>query len=209
MKRILPALAVLLAGCGSLPAERSIRIDLPAAAAAQPLAGKNLSLRLLRLDAEGVLQERNLAYVEAGAPTEVRQAATITWESSPDVAAAAYLSAALRGAGAGVIAVETPGTPAFNLSGTVQRFELVGGGNTGMAVVAMDIRVDDLKFQPWLNASYCAAVPGRDRSVAAVQVAFTAALAEVTSHLISDLAARAGGGAMPPFVPRGSRLGTC
>jgi ABC-type uncharacterized transport system auxiliary subunit len=185
-----------LAACGSLPAERSIRIDPPAAATAQTLSGH--ALRLSRLEARGALQERNLAYVEPDAPTEVRQAASIVWEEPPESAAASFLAVALRGAGANVIAVGAAGTPPYTLSGIVQRFELVGSGGTGTAVVALDVTVTDVKSaQPWLNASYCSAVPARDRSLKAVQVAFDAALSDVAGHLIQDMTARAAGGPPP------------
>jgi len=210
MRRSFILLAFLAAGCGQLPAERSIRIDLPAPPAAHPLADAGLTLRLLRFTASGdPLQQRNLAYVEADAPTDIRQAATIVWEEPPEVESSAYLGAALTGAGASVIANGIPGMPNYVLSGIVQRFELMGGA-TGTAVVSLDIAVSDAKTgAAWLTTSYCASAVTADRSLPAVQRAFQAAMAEIAGHLVADMAARHGGGAIAPPVPHGSRLASC
>lgn len=210
MRRSPLLLVVLLAaGCGHLPAERSIRIDLPAPPAARPLTAAGMTLRLLRFTASGPLQERNLLYVESDAPTEVRQAASITWEASPESASSAYLGAALTGAGASVIANGVPGVPNYVLSGVVQRFDLMGGA-TGTAVVALDVAISDAKSgTTWLAASYCAQSATPDRSLPAVQRAFQAALAQIAGHLVSDMTARQGGATLPPPTPRGSRLASC
>lgn len=210
MTRTVLLLALFLAGCGTLPAERSIRIDAPAPAAARPLADRNLSLRLLRFEARGALQERNLAYVEAETPTELRQAATIVWEEAPEVAAASFLSVALRQAGTNILEGNVAGLSGYSLSGTVQRFELVGSGGTGVATVALDLAVTDPKSAtPWFNASYCTSARAADQRLTSVQNAFGAALGEIASKLATDLAARAAGGPAPIFTPRGSRLGSC
>ena len=209
MRRGLVLLAFLAAGCGSLPAERSIRIDLPAPPAARPLSGDGLTLRMLRFTASGPLQERNLVYAEAGAPDDTRQAATIVWEAPPEVAASAYLAAALTGAGASVIGNGIPGVPNYVVSGVVQRFDLLGGA-TGTAIASLDVSISDAKSgQAWLTASYCAKAVTADRSLPAVQRAFQAAMAEIAAHLVADTAARHGGAAITAPVPRGSRLSSC
>jgi uncharacterized lipoprotein YmbA len=209
MRGCLILLAFLAAGCGTLPAERSLRIDLPAPAATRPLADAGLTLRLLRFTASGLLQERNLVYVEADAPTDPRQAATIVWEAPPESAASAYLGAALTNAGASVIANGIPGMPNYVLSGVVNRFELAGGA-TGTAIVSLDVAVSDAKTgAAWLTTSYCAQSAAPDRSLPAVQRAFQTALAQIAAHLVADMAARHGGAVLAPPVPRGSRLTSC
>jgi hypothetical protein len=206
---ILILVACVAAGCGGLPADRKIRIDLPAPPAVHPLADAGLSLRLLRFAARGDLQERNLAYVEAASPTDVRQAATIVWEEPPEVAASAYLAAALRDAGVNVIGTGIPGVTNYIGTGMVQRFELVGGA-TGTAIVALDFAVSDAKSgDAWMTASYCASAATSDRGLAAVQAAFQKSLAEIAGHVVADMAARRNGAAVTQPVPRGSRLSSC
>jgi hypothetical protein len=205
-------LTLLLAGCGSVPPARWIRIDPPSDA---PLAGAlfpapHAIVQVEPFAARGLLRQHPMAYLDRAAPTDLRQAATIVWEEAPGGAAATYMTDWLRRYGIEAAAPTIPLVPTYTLRGLVQRFELVGNGKTGVATVALDLSLVRARTgAPWFSGSYCAAVPAAGPQLRAVEIAFDAALARIAGDFTHDLAARARGRIIRRSNAHDSRLDPC
>jgi len=184
------AMMLLLAACGSTPENRNIRLDLrgdvPKVAA--PLHG---TLQVLPFGARGVLGERRLAYLDATAPDERKQSASVTWEEYPTQAAMIVAVETLRAAGVAdaVFAPDRPGLADYTLSARLDRFELADNA----AVVDLNVTVlSGEERKAFLMGHYCATVAVSTPGTAAVEAAFNEAYRQTMVKLADDLVHRGG-----------------
>ena len=182
-------LVLWLGGCAAVGAPRpttTLRVDPAppiAAAAANPLR-----LSLAPVTASGADAGRRYVYVQASAPGEVRQAATLFWEEPP---AAMVERALLRGLGARLGAPVLPTAVAAGeaqvLRVSLDRFEERDGGDQAAVVALNAVALDAATRTPVFARRYCgtAAIGGAARS--SRSAAFEIALTQVMDALAVDL----------------------
>jgi ABC-type uncharacterized transport system auxiliary subunit len=192
MKPIAPVvLAVLtLSACAAVrPAEspKVMRVS-PVFPTARTLAAGKLSIAPVQ--ANGVASERRYAYVDAAAPSEVRQAATLFWDDPPPHMLEAALLSGLRARFASVTGPDVPAVGERRIIARLERFEEVTSvGGSASASIALEVTVlagDNRDVV--LAGRYCATSPISAAAPSARADAFNAALIDLVQALGDDLA---------------------
>lgn len=187
---LLVCLALLLAGCGSGPPERVLRLapeGAPAAAQTPVLGG---SLQVLSFNARGLLAEPRLAYVDWRSPGELLQYASIRWDEAPARTVEQALARHLRSANlaATVFAADNRAAGDYWLSGRLERFEQVIGRDGSSVAVKIDFSLLRARDRALTFAgTYCASAAMADAGPAAALPAFEAALGGLFDRLVDDL----------------------
>ncbi len=196
---IAAATLVALAGCSAVPEPHNLRLDAPFAVA-PALRSLDGDLQVESFTARGLLGDRRLAYVDADAPGELRQSATLFWEEPPADAAAIVTAAVLRAAHAApvVTGVASRGLAEYWLSARLDRFEYVRSRSGGSAVVDVEFtltRAGDHRVLMVMSACAATPVAGDERNLA---VAFDDAMGRVLADLVPDLTRRGAAAAGAP-----------
>ena len=130
-----------LAGCATppLPEDHYYRLEIDAPIASSP-ERKTASVTLARIRMPGVYSERPLLYSTAQAPTELRQYHYHYWADNPERLVQDRLAAFLRAAQIfRDVSVTTNGAAAYQISGSVQRFEQRLDGSNAHAFVEINL----------------------------------------------------------------------
>ncbi len=145
LKRILPVFAVLLmvAGCGGggeIPQERFFRLSQPVPPQGDTGQIMHGTLEVPRFIANGLLNERAIAFSWEQTPSVLRQYRTQFWADAPGLMLQDRLARYLQQANvAPRVVMASYGTRAdYFIRGEVQRMELVAGENP-KAVLEMDL----------------------------------------------------------------------
>ncbi len=191
VKRILPVFAILaltLAGCGGggeIPQDRFFRLAQPVPPTEKSGLVMQGTLEVPRLIANGLLNERPIAFSWEETPNVLRQYRSQFWSEAPGVMVQDRLARYLQDAGVATrVVMASYGTRAdYFVRGELRRMELVAG-QTPRSVIEMDlgiIRNQDsaLLFmqryrseKPISNADPIEAVRGMDAALDEVFAAF-------------------------------------
>lgn len=189
---------LILAGCTQSPPPKSdtfYRLELPAAekvAATPPVAG---ILEISRLDVDGVLSQRQLAYVDERTPVNVQSYRYELWVDAPGSLVQGALVDYLRAANLArtVLTPDTRAIPDFTLRGRIKRFEQVIGGGGARAAVEIEFSLsarDGRLLMP--PKRYQASAPAASASPQAAVPAIARAVTKIAADLARDIAAAAG-----------------
>lgn len=181
-KLLLGSVLMLLGACSSppLPEDHYYRLEIAPAATHDLTA----DVTVQTVTAAGVYNERPLLYSTARAPTELRQYHYQYWADMPARMIREQLSTYLR-------AVQSPArgaAHAYQLSGTVQRFEqrLAARDTTAIAAIELILR-RSTDGQAVLRKTYRAEVRTADSSPLAATQGLNQALGECFAQFVSDL----------------------
>lgn len=159
-----------------------------AAAATTPMPGP--SFAVAQAQARGVTGALRYAYVDAAAPGEVRQAATLFWEEPPTVTLSRALVAGLRARFLTVTGPNLSLAADRRVVAVLDRFEEVTGEGAGgaQAVVAFD--VTQVAGGKAVGAGrYCATRPIGSAAGTARAAAFAQAIEQAVTAFVQDAAA--------------------
>ncbi len=180
----------LAAACSSPPAPRDTFYRLAAAAPARsfdapPLAGV---LEVNRLDTDGVLSERALAYVDAGKGGLQRYRYDF-WSEPPGVMLQDRLARALAEANAAreVVTPDLRVPPDYALRGKLRRFEQVAGADR-VAVELQLVLVNARDGQLIMTKTYAATPAAAADTPEAAVAAIGRGVDEVVARFLADLA---------------------
>lgn len=188
---------LILAGCTQSPPPKSdtfYRLELPAAekvAAAPPIAG---ILEVSRLDVDGVLSQRQLAYVDERTPVNVQSYRYELWVDAPGSLVQGALVDYLRAANLArtVLTPDTRAIPDFTLRGRIKRFEQVIAGGGARAVVEIEFSLSARDGRLLILKRYDASAPAASSTPEAAVPAIAQAVSKIAAQLTKDLAAAAG-----------------
>lgn len=188
------ALTVLLGGCipqvPEVPEDRFYRLGEPTVPADLTAPRFERTVIVARPVTDGLHTERAILYAEADEPLRILRHNYDLWADSPPVLIQAHLVDFLRRAGVAerVVRSESAVQRGLLIEPRLERFERILGSDGGAVVVALEFMVRDDR-EP-LIAGYQVRRPVRDDGVYAAVEAFEAALVEIYSRLLRDLAAR-------------------
>lgn len=198
MKTCLLALAFCaLAACSVPPVPDVTYFRLPAPAAlphvAAPLSTLPIEVETFR--GEGIYAEQALIYATTPQADALRAYHYQLWSDPPSRALQARLTDMLRASGISPLVTERlpASTPALRVHGRIVRFERVPRGAGFVAVVALQIRVDQDQGEPLIERIYSAEAPAGDASIAATVTALGAAIDKDFAAFYADLSALGGG----------------
>lgn len=183
------SLAAAAAACSSPPAPRDTFYRLEAAAPARGFATPALPgvLEVNRLDTDGVLSERALAYAEPG--RGIQRYRYDFWSEPPGLLLQDRLVQALTAAKAAakVVTPDLRVPPDYALRGKVRRFEQIAGANQ----VAVDIQlvlVDARDGRLIMMETYSTRPAATGDSAEAAVAAIGRGVDEVVARFLADLA---------------------
>jgi len=189
------ATAVAMTACGvAPPAPEDHYYRLPPPNPGEPLtrplvAGK---VGVAPITARGLYQERAILFTDSRRPLELDLYNYHFWVQSPSHLIQAYLIDYLRAAKAAVSVTRyEPGATADGtISGHIDRFERIVGGEQDRVTVALDLHyaAADRPATPAFDKRYEATVPVRGRTMDAVVTAFGTALDRIGGAFVHDLA---------------------
>lgn len=185
----LSMLAALPGGCAALrkadaPATMRLAPDFGQAAMATEASG---SVSVAPVQARGFAATARYTYVDAAAPGEVRQAATLFWEEPPANVVERALVAGLKTRFAIVRGTEV-GLPAdHRVIAILTRFEEVGAGGDAQATVAFDATMVS-SGKAGSSASFCATAPVGGASPTLRARAFEAAIVTAVGRFVQAAA---------------------
>ncbi len=190
-------LVVTLAGCAAPPAPRETFFRLEAPAPAQHFATPPLPgvLEVDRVETEGVLSERALAF-ENG-PDSLQRYTYEFWSDPPGARMQDVLAHTLRqvGAAATVVTPDLRVPPDWILRAKLTRFEQIpAAGNVVIGLEVAIIGANDGRLV--LQQDYQAEAPTHDESATAAALALGTATSKVLTRLVADL------GHLPPLSVR-------
>lgn len=150
------------------------------------------SFAVAHTQARGLTGALRYAYVDAAAPGEIRQAATLFWEEAPTVILSRALVAGLRTRFATVNGHELSLAADRRVVAVLDRFEEVtGDGGTGggaRAVVAFDV-TQVARGKAVGAGRYCATQPIGSAAGTARAAAFRQAIEQAVSAFVQDVSA--------------------
>lgn len=187
MTRASMLLPLVLAGCAAVkPADKpvTLRLSPPVTASAGPAIDHGLAVA--PVVARGLAGSLRYTYVDAAAPAELRQAATLFWEEPPPRVLERALVAGLRTRFSGVAAPGTPTGARSRVIAGLDRFEEASAGGAARALVAFTVALSD---QPKESGGYCASVAIAGSAPSARAAAFDAAISLAVARFVADLAA--------------------
>lgn len=181
------ALMLALSGCAAMKGAddtTTMRLS-PRFDASAPLAKPSFAVASVR--AKGLSGGQRYTYVDATAPGEVRQAATLFWEVAPTQVLADALVAGLRGRYTTVTGPEITFDADRRVVATLDRFEEISASGAAQAHVAFDVtQVSKGKI---LGAGrYCATQPIAGTTGSARADAFRRAVEQSVSAFVQDVA---------------------
>jgi ABC-type uncharacterized transport system auxiliary subunit len=165
---------------------------------ALPHSDKPLSLLPIEVETfrgDGIYGEQALIYAVDAQANALRAYHYQLWNDPPSRGLQARLTNMLRDSGIAPLVTDRlpASTPALRVHGSIVRFERVPSAAGYVAVVALQIRVDQDRGEPVIETTYSAQVPAADSRMAATVVAFGAAIDQVFAQFYKDLAALGGG----------------
>lgn len=173
-----------------MPSDRFYRLNVsaPSKVYETPMLGGTVEVD--RFQADGVLYDRAIVFVEHDNPNVMHQYQYQLWADPPPRMLQAATVEYLRDAHLAdqVVTTGMRLEPSYTLAGDVKRLEHVIG-NSSSIVVELEYSLRDYKRGDlvWVK-TYKVAKPVRDTSVAAAAEAMGEAVDEILSNLTSDLA---------------------
>ena len=189
------AAALLLGACSQPPVPKDSFYRLQTGAPQRQFAEPALPgvVEVSRFTADGVINERALAYMESGG--KLQQYSYHYWAESPTQLVQDALVQALRESGAAMRAV-TPAMrlrPHYLMQGKLHRFEQVIEGDSARVVAALEVSLTQARDGNLiLLETYRVERPARDDSVGAAIDARRDAVGDLAARLLDDLAALLG-----------------
>lgn len=157
----------------------------PRFAAGTPVADP--SFAVTPVQARGVTGALRYAYVDAAAPREIRQAATLFWEEPPTSVMARALVSALRSRYAQVAGPDIAISADRRIVAVIDRFEEEQTGGQVRAVVAFDVtQVSGGKAVA--AGRYCATSPVTSAAGTMRAQAFETAIEQAVATFVQDVA---------------------
>jgi ABC-type uncharacterized transport system auxiliary subunit len=190
---------LVLAGCTQSPPPKSdtfYRLDVPRAekiAAEPPING---ILEVSRLDVDGVVSQRSLAYVDERTPINVQSYRYELWVDAPGALVQGELVDYFREANLArtVLTPDTRAIPDFTLRGRIKRFEQVISSAGAHSAVEIEFSLSARDGRLLLLRRYEASAPAAATTPQAAVPAIAQAVAKIAADLTRDLAAAAGPG---------------
>lgn len=186
-KAFLLLFVAALAGCAAVKGPDTpvtMRLS-PSFTGAAPVAG---SVAVAPVQARGVNGGMRYAYVDAQAPGEIHQAATLFWEEPPPRIMERALVAGLRSRFAAVSGPELAVPADRRVVAVLTRFEEMTDGGAAQAVVGFDVSIlSGGKVER--SGRYCGAAPVASPSGTSRARAFETAIENAVSHFVQDMAA--------------------
>ncbi|MEJ7934373.1 ABC-type transport auxiliary lipoprotein family protein [Sphingobium sp. AN558] len=145
------------------------------------------SLVVAPVQARGMTGALRYAYVDAAAPGEIRQAATLFWEEPPPAVLARALVAGLRGRFATVAGPDLALAADRRVVAVLDRFEEETGGGAARAIVAFDVTQVAQGKAIWAGR-YCATRPIGSASGSVRATAFREAVEQAVAAFVQDAA---------------------
>jgi len=186
-----------LAACSvdPVPDVTYYRLPPPAAFARadKPLTALPIEVETFRGD--GIYAEQALIYATTPQANALRAFHYQLWNDPPSRALQARLTGMLRESGITSLVTDRlpASTPALRVHGRIVRYERVPRDGGFVAVVVLEIRVDQDQGEPLIERIYNAEVPADDASITATVTAFGAAIDKDFAEFYADLAALGSG----------------
>ena len=190
------ALCSILAGCGGqgvpVPSDRFHRLHVggPATVYETPRLGGTVEVG--RFDADGVLQGREIVFVEHENPNVMHQYQYQLWADPPTRMLQAATVDYLRDARVAdqIVTAGLRVEPSYTLTADIKKLEHVIG-NSSSVLVELEYSLRDYRRGDlvWVK-TYKVAKPVGDSSVSAATEAMSQAVDEILSNLTTDLAGR-------------------
>ena len=183
---LLPGLLLIaLPGCAAMKGGDSpvtLRLS-PRFAPAAPVAAP--SFTVAPVQARGLIGGQRYAYVDALAPGEIRQAATLFWEEAPANMLARALVAGLRSRFASVTGPDLALAADRRVVATLDRFEEVSDAGAARATVAFDVTMVAQGKPVWAGR-YCAVQPIAGAAGTVRAAAFQSAVEQAVAAFVQD-----------------------
>jgi uncharacterized lipoprotein YmbA len=195
---LLLALGLALLTACSVPAVPDVTYFRLPAAAALPRADKPLSALPIEVETfrgDGIYAEQALIYATTPRADALRAFHYQLWSDPPSRALQARLTGMLRDAGIAPLVTDRlpASTPALRVHGRILRFERVPRDGGFVAVVVLEMRVDQDQGEPLIERSYRAEILNADSSITATVDAFGKAVDKDFAAFYADLAALGSG----------------
>lgn len=194
MRTLLLAMAfAVLTACSVPPVPDVTYFRLPAPAALPqvkaPLSSLPIEVETFR--GEGIYAEQALIYATTPEANALRAYHYQLWSDPPSRALQTRLTDMLRTSGISPLVTDRlpASTPALRVHGRIVRFERVPRDSGFVAIVALEIRVDQDQGEPIIERTYSAQVPAADASMGASVAAFGTAIDQDFAAFYKDLAA--------------------
>lgn len=188
MRLVVPLLMLALAGCAALKGgDTPVTMRLSPRFAAGAVAASP-SFAVAPVQARGIIGGLRYAYVDAAAPGEIRQAATLFWEEPPADSLARALVAGLRTKYASVTGPNLPLAADRRVVAVLDRFEEVSEAGGAKAVVAFDVTQLAGGKAIWAGRS-CGSATVSGASGTARAAAFDRAIEQAVGGFVQDVAA--------------------
>ncbi len=193
---VLMGLAVGLAGCAQPPprSDTFYRLELPAAQRLPSEATSGI-LEVARLDVDGVLSQRSLAYIDERTPINVQSYRYEYWTDAPGMLVQSGLVDFLRQSNIArtVLTPDARATADYTLRGRIKRFEQVLAGKATKGVAEIEFTLSGRDGKLLLVKRYMAEAPAASDSPQAAIRAITEAVGKIAAELARDIAAAARG----------------
>lgn len=191
---VMLVLVLLIGACSSappVPEDRYYRLPDPSPAEQTPLL-KDGSIFVERFLADGVYQDRAIAYSNQSTPNVVLQHHYSFWLDSPSKMLQAQLESYLRREHAAELVTDVPWAHAgLSIYGRILRLDRVLGPGSAEVRVALEFNVrQEGRDEPLLAKEYKASAKAADQSVRSSIAAFETALSDIFSRLVKDIRGR-------------------
>lgn len=189
MRLVALMLIAALPGCAAVKgADKPVTMRLsPTFPGAAPAPAPSPSFAVAPVQARGITGALRYAYVDAAAPREIRQAATLFWEEPPPTVMARALVAALRTRYAQVAGPDLGIAAERRVVAVLDRFEEEQSGGEVRAVVAFDVTQVSGGKAIWAGR-YCAIRPVTGAAGTIRAEAFEAAIEQAVAAFVQDVA---------------------
>ena len=190
----LTVLVLVISACSSappVPEDRYYRLP-DEGATSQTRLLRQGAIFVERFTADGIYQDRAIAYSDRSTPTVVLQHHYSFWLDSPSKMLQLRLEDYLRHADAAPLVTDVPWASAgLSVYGRILRLDRVLGPGSTEVRVALEFNVRQAgKDVPLLVKEYKAGATAADQSVQSSVAAFGTALSEIFSRLIRDIRGR-------------------
>ncbi|MBS0557656.1 MAG: membrane integrity-associated transporter subunit PqiC [Proteobacteria bacterium] len=197
MSKFLLALFVVALTACSVPAVPDVtyfRLPAPAALPHRDAPLSSLPIEVETFRGEGIYAEQALIYATSPQADALRSYHYQLWSDPPSRALQARLADMLRASGISALVTDRlpASTPALRVHGRIVRFERVPGNAGFVAVVSLQMRVDQDQGEPVIEHTYSAQVPATDASIVATVAAFGKAIDQDFAQFYEDLSALGG-----------------
>jgi uncharacterized lipoprotein YmbA len=197
MRRILLLVTVALAACSSPAVPDVTYFQLPPAKAL-PHADKPLTLLPIEVEGfigEGIYADQALLYATSPDAGALRAYHYQVWSRSPSRGLQDRLVEALRASGISPLVTDRlpASTQALRVHGSIVRYERIKRDTGFVAVVALQMRIDQDQGEPLIERTYHAEAPAVDVEMVSTVSAFGVAVDQVFAAFYADLAALEGG----------------